>query len=91
MADHRGLDNNAGLDGAIEAHEREMLAAPAIMGLGENAAHRPYFSVEMAAQRGFDQCGAGAGAIFDDLRGRFAACGLRACLGAASRERRADK
>src|SRR6266852_9588865 len=69
MADHSGLDNDSGFDSPIEAHRREMLAAPAAMGLGENAAHRPYFGVEMAAQCGFAMAAQAAGAIFDDLAG----------------------
>src|SRR5712664_2049998 len=36
MADHSGLDNDSGFDGSIEAHKREMLAAPTGMGFGKN-------------------------------------------------------
>jgi hypothetical protein len=49
MADHRGLNNDSGLDRPVEAHGREMLAASAASGLGENAANQPYFGVKMTA------------------------------------------
>src|SRR5258708_16732223 len=52
MADHSGLDNNAGLDRSIEAHGPEILAASAAMGLGENAAHRSYFAVDTMGPAG---------------------------------------
>jgi len=92
MADHSGLDNNAGLDGGvIEAHGREMLAAPAIMGLGENAAHRSYFGVEMGGAVRLAVAAQAAGAVLDDFAGDLRPCGPRACPGAASRERRADR
>src|SRR5712671_5096943 len=71
MADHSGLDNDSGFDSPIEAHRREMLAAPAAMGLGEDAAHRPYFGVEMAAQCGFAVAAQTAGTILDDLAGNL--------------------
>src|SRR5947209_18746804 len=71
MADHSGLDNDSGLAGPIEAHRREVLAAPAAMGLGEDAAHRPCFGVEMAAQGGVALAAQTARTILDDMAGNL--------------------
>jgi hypothetical protein len=90
MADHSGLDNDSGFDGSIEAHKREMLAAPTAMGFGKNAAHLPYFGVEMAAQGGFAMMAQAAARSLTIGRGT---CGMRAAgvPGRGSRGKHADK
>jgi len=77
MADHFPLDNDSGFDSSIETDLREMLAAAACGGLGQNATHRPDLAVEMAAQRGLAAAAQAAGTIFDDITRnlRHAGCG----------------